>query len=364
MKLKVISLSILMGISFHSTANELRPVSFGELVETNASLPSVQLYIAEQAEDKGDYSKAVKHYKRAIETGIEQASHNVANLLKEGHLNGGAQIEAIKITEQISKNDPEMSIFLANLYLHHESGEYEKNAFQWLNNAARLKSVKAYYPLAKLIFEKKGGANLHYSDTNAAQLLKMAAESDKNPVAAYEFANILREGNLLQPNDQQARKFYQLAVKNGYEEASYQLGYMSEMGIGGPVDIEVAIQNYNIALTTPTRTEALYRLARIYMYGTSGEAVDFVRGRTLLKRAADEGSSEANYKLGMMYFTGTEGYAMNVKKGLEHLNRSSELGFRLATMKLLQIYSAGENGIKPSASEVQSLNERLNKPQH
>ncbi|CAH7150176.1 tetratricopeptide repeat protein [Vibrio alginolyticus] len=364
MKFKAISLSILIGLSFHSTANDLTPVSFDELVEKNSPLPSIQLYIAEQSEAKGNYPAAVRHYKKAIETGIEQASHNVATLLKEGVLDGDAQIEAIRITEQISKNDAEMSIFLANLYLNHQGDDYDTQAFQWLNNAARLKSEKAYYPLARLILDRKGNAHMHYSDTNAGQLLKMAAEQDNNPIAAYEFAKILRKGEILQPNDHQARKFFQLSVKNGYEDASYELGYMSEMGIGGPVDVEQAIRNYNVALATEARTNSLYRLARIYMYGTSGKPVDFIRGRTLLKRAADEGSSEANYKLGMMYFSGTEGYGMNVSKGLEHLDKASSLGFRLATMKLVQIYTSGENGVKPSSSKVYSLNERLHKPKH
>lgn len=88
------------------------------------------------------------------------------------------------------------------------------------------------------------------------------------------------------------------------------------------------------------------------------EAEDYEGAFTLMKEAADLGSTQAMSILGSMFLLG-RGVAENGKEAEAWLKRASEQGFDEATSILGMAYATGKAGIKPNITLAREMLKRV-----
>ena len=102
----------------------------------------------------------------------------------------------------------------------------------------------------------------------------------------------------------EARKFYELAAKQGYYIAQYNFGSMLYNAEGSKRDYEMAREYFKLAADQGIDT-AQYMLGIMFYYGQGGKT-DYEMAREYFKLAADQGYPDAQHKLDMMLHTEAE----------------------------------------------------------
>ena len=121
-----------------------------------------------------------------------------------------------------------------------------------------------------------------------------------------------------------AWEWLQKAAKQGDAKAQYQLGVMLKAGEG-------VQRNHNQALLWFQRaarqgsTEAQYRLGDMYYYGEKGLPRNYKLALKWWKKAAHQGHAKAQYFLGGMYYYG-HGVDQNYELALEWLQKADQQG--------------------------------------
>lgn len=345
MNFKRIPLACLMMAVTSVAAQTQKPVSFEMMAAKNVQLPAVQIYLAEQSASKQEFDVASMKYIKAIELGVSQAVWNLMAFVDRGKLDGKELASALKKIKSMAQEDSELSLFLANYY--HDRDEYENEAFHWMNNSLRLGSKGVGEFLAGYILNEIGGAESHYSDIEAATLLKVSVDEGSGS-AAFKLAKMFDDGGVVQRNLGQARFYYDIAAERGVIEANYRLAYFKEHGIGGDVDIKGAERLYKQLIQTEMSGDVHYRLSRLYMNNDDVFVNSRIDGVSHLIKAAELNNSDALYKVGVATYYGSNGFKININKAIESLKKSAYRGNKLAAQRLVQIYKNGERTIRPN----------------
>lgn len=105
------------------------------------------------------------------------------------------------------------------------------------------------------------------------------------------------------PDNTQAKAWYEKAAAQGEPDALFALGLMYESGLAGATDRAKAIELYRKAAATGRSPDAEYALGRVYMRG-QGVPRDEKQGLVWLVKAAEMGQPAAQYMIGAAYETG------------------------------------------------------------
>ncbi|KDM91056.1 tetratricopeptide repeat protein [Photobacterium galatheae] len=342
--LSLLAVIFLAGFSASGHAST-SPVTFESLVEQDSNLPGVQIFLAENRAAANDYKSSTEHYMNAIELGVSGAVWNLMSFVDRDVLHDEYLNNALRKIKSMATEDKELSLFLANYY--HNRNNTEKEAFHWMNNSLRLGSAGVSEILADYIIRSVGGAESHYTLTEAATLLKKASDEGSGS-ASLRLAQLFDEGEILKRNLGQARHYYDLAARTGEIEANFRLGYFMEHGIGGEKDLVGAARLYEQLIHTEKSADVHYRLSRLYMYNEDQFENARVDGVSHLVAAANLGNADALYKVGVATYYGSDGFKVNISKAIEHLKNAAYAGSKLAAQRLVQIYRNGDRNISPN----------------
>jgi TPR repeat protein len=105
------------------------------------------------------------------------------------------------------------------------------------------------------------------------------------------------------PDNTQAKAWYEKAAAQNEPDALFALGLMYESGLAGATDRAKAIELYRKAVATGRSPDAEYALGRVYMRG-QGVPRDEKQGLVWLIKAAEMGQPAAEYMIGAAYETG------------------------------------------------------------
>jgi hypothetical protein len=130
---------------------------------------------------------------------------------------------------------------------------------------------------------------------HAVELLTPLAQ-DSDAEAALFLGNIYLYGSGVPPDYQLARRWLELASREGRVDALYNLGAMYDKGIGVERDVQQALHWFTLA-ADQRDPQAQLNLALIYING-NGVARDEALGRQWLRRSAANGNKRAEGLLG------------------------------------------------------------------
>ncbi|PSV01160.1 tetratricopeptide repeat protein [Photobacterium kishitanii] len=351
MNIKYLAAIIAVAIpAFECNAASHEGVSFKQLVDSDANLPAIKIYKAEQSILNGNYDKAVNFYIDAIKDGQVDAVHNISDIMIKKKVHGETLKNAISTISFIASKDVNLSFFLGVYYKDIVDHPDLSMSFKWFNNALSLGSIQSAPYVAQLVLDGQKDARLIYSYDNAASMLKLAADKGGDSDAAYTLANLLftTDQGKVQKNLKVAKIYFEKAAIENYKDSTYKIGYMYEYGLGTEPNIEKSITMYNRALETSGAADANNRLARIYLYGKDGIKINKIKGVVFLTRAANMGQIDANGKLGTMYLYGSDGVKVDIDEAIKRLEYAADKGYKLAASTLYNIFKDGLYGVQPN----------------
>lgn len=152
----------------------------------------------------------------------------------------------------------------------------EENSFKFLTPA----QAKQSYEDAENYFYGWRG---YTKDKNRAVQLYREAASNGNVLAQYRLAYCYENGDGVQMNLNEARKWYATAAANGHSGSEFKLDKL-----GG---------SYGTSNSRDENPQELYQRANEYFYGWNGRAVDKEIARQLYVKAANLGHVGAHTQL-------------------------------------------------------------------
>ncbi|KAI9496839.1 hypothetical protein BDB00DRAFT_807481 [Zychaea mexicana] len=221
------------------------------------------LALADQAEEQGDWTKALACYRSAAD-GHPEANYKMAMVLLRQNMS------AIQVLEKAAKSGKaaesgKAALVLSKIYAHtlQTREQVEKNesrAFRYLKQAFQLDLVEAVYQMGQVhtygLLGQPGDAWQGY------QCFMKAAEEGYD-LAMLELAKVYAigiQGFLAQQPDA-AFRWCQRAAERGLKEAEYTLGTYYELGVGISVDYPRALEYFGKA-ASKGHVEAAEKLNR------------------------------------------------------------------------------------------------------
>jgi localization factor PodJL len=129
-----------------------------------------------------------------------------------------------------------------------------------------------------------------------------AAALKGDPTAAYEVAVRFAEGKGVQPNLEEAAKWYDRAANAGIIPAVFRLGTLYEKGMGVKKDLDTA-RRYYIQAAERGNAKAMHNLAVLDADG-GGKGPDYKSAAQWFRKAADRGIADSEFNLGILYARG------------------------------------------------------------
>jgi localization factor PodJL len=123
-----------------------------------------------------------------------------------------------------------------------------------------------------------------------------------DPTAAYEVGVRFAEGKGIQPNFEEAAKWYDRAASAGIIPAVFRLGTLYEKGMGVKKDIDTA-RRYYIQAAERGNAKAMHNLAVLDADG-GGKGPDYKSAAQWFRKAADRGIADSEFNLGILYARG------------------------------------------------------------
>jgi TPR repeat protein len=143
------------------------------------------------------------------------------------------------------------------------------------------------------------------------------------------------EHSVLEPNYDEAHKWYSLAAESTHKEAIYHLGLLYEKGLGVSQDYQKANELYERA-NQQNSDDALYRLGTLYHHGKGVEA-DPDKAIKYYKRAAEQGNPVYQCELGKLYEDGKL-FERNLLKALKWYTKAYLKGYNDVRQRLYDMY--------------------------
>lgn len=144
-------------------------------------------------------------------------------------------------SEACDGGDVASCYFLSGIYRDKDSANYSiEKAISLLNYASSNGYTNADVTLAVLYLT---GKETQCSIVKSLKFFKKAARGG-DVVSQLFLASCYMHGNLVERNISEAKVWLELATKNGSSDALYLLGYISELGLSGEVDMALAVEYY------------------------------------------------------------------------------------------------------------------------
>lgn len=306
-----------------------------------------------------DSPRAVRHNECAIELAEDvRAMHNLALILRHGAPGVPEDSDqARKLFERALSREPNVVTMCALAVLLEDCGDARGARIQY-ERAVEQGCTNAMYNLALLL---RNGAPGVPRDVPAAVALYESAVKDGHAHAMFNLASLLWYGKGISRNPSRAMKLLEKAVEVEPDGDSLVAlaGFLEEGASELPIDIPRAVLLYERALAvTPAPPVAMFRLGRLLREGIPDIPHDDVRGRALIRRAADAGYIPA------LELTGSELAASvgnDVTRGVQarrYLERAMHGGSIASMFALGRLLENGAAGVPCDAAEAVRLYER------
>ena len=139
------------------------------------------------------------------------------------------------------------------------------------------------------------------SESDGLARLKLAASAD-DPIAEYELASRLYDGNGMGRDPQAAAKLFQRAADQGLAPAQYRLANMYETGIGMPKDLAGA-RAWSEKAADRGNVKAMHNVGVFLAQGVEGKP-DYATAVTWFRKAAERNVRDSQFNLGILMARG------------------------------------------------------------
>lgn len=235
------------------------------------------------------------------------------------------------------KNNSRASYLLAQLY---EKGirieQDDERALSFYRQAALSGSEDANIYLFNYYLDADELSDEHL--LLAHQWFMEAANVAKSPIAYYALAHMYGEGLGVDPDIEQAIKFYQKAADENFVLAYEKLGNLYLLESDDPKKISDALLLFQRAANEDIAT-AQYKLGYMYEEGL-GVKQDYETAKFWYQRAANNNLVKAYVSLGMMYENGL-GVDRDNTKAVEYYRTAAELGDVVGQNTLARLFERG-----------------------
>ncbi|UCF31889.1 MAG: sel1 repeat family protein, partial [bacterium] len=186
------------------------------------------------------------------------------------------------------------------------------------------KAAEAGNPLAQVKVGEmlRKGDGVTRDEEEAAKWYRQAAEKG-DPLAQNQLGTMYALGQGVSQNMQKAAFWFRQASLQGYATAMSNLGVLYQRGQGVPQSYPEAVRWFEIAAGEENH-EAMKELGRMLIQGVGIER-DQERGVRLLRQAAEDGYPPAQSALGHAYFMG-DGVPSDHREAEKWFRSASEMG--------------------------------------
>jgi hypothetical protein len=189
---------------------------------------------------------------------------------------------------------------------------------------------------------------------NAGDLVALRAAAEGGSAGAqYNLGLIYANGMGVDPDQDEAVRWFHLAGAQGHAGAQYNLGMIYARGLGVFQDELEAVRWYREA-AEQDHAQAQNNLGLMYTLGR-GVAVDHVEARTWYARAAAQGHAGAQYNFGLTYANG-DGVEQDFEMAAQWYRRAAEQGVASAQHNLALLYVLGDGVPQDNARAYLWLN--------
>jgi len=176
--------------------------------------------------------------------------------------------------------------------------------------------------------------------------------------AAYEVAMRYAEGRGVQPNLEEAARWFERAASKGLTPAQFRYASMLEKGQGVKKDLTAAHKLY-VAAAAKGHAKAMHNLAVLYAEGAEGKP-DYVSAAQWFRKAAEHGVPDSQYNLGVLTARGL-GTERNIAESYKWFALAAAQGDRDAGRKRDEVarqldvrtLSAAQQAVKNFVAEPQ-----------
>ena len=222
-------------------------------------------------------------------------------------------------------------------------------------NLGRIEMAQGRLEAALAVFTVAAQAEHPLAAMTVAQLYEGEVLPDRGPADALAYYAIAAEAGVaeaqlalgalltdggpgLEPDHDEAARWYRMAAAQGSTEAAFELGWAFENGLGVPRDPITAARWYNTAIEAGN-VNAINNLGYLYANG-AGVPRDETRAVEMYRQAADQGVAAAMANLGWMLENGI-GTAQNAYEAIDWYHRAAGLGEPQAMLNLGWLYLTG-----------------------
>ncbi|WAW09860.1 sel1 repeat family protein [Oxalobacter vibrioformis] len=281
-----------------------------------------------------DLEKAVFWYRKAADQGDVEALFSLgAFYLKHDRNTGKATVPMAKAAEQ---GHAGAQYFLGMLYERGDGVEPDREiAIALYQDAARQGLAAARERLAAL-----GVGNPAFSadyDKSSFAAVLAAAEGG-NPAAQLQMANMLLDGDGIEPDKDKAVKWVNQSVAQGYAPAMHVLSMMYMTGEGVAKDEEEALKWMRKA--ADAGSDAAQFNQGLYFQNLSGDRASYMRARFWYTKSAEQGNPAAQVNLGRMYEQGM-GVPADMGLAAKWYLAAARQGFPLGQHNIAWMYANG-----------------------
>lgn len=213
-----------------------------------------------------------------------------------------------------------------------------------------LLSLGSSYALADTLEDAKSAYGA--GEFNEAVTLLRPLVREENKDAAYLLARIYEQGDGVAKDIDEAKRLYQIAAKQGHEDAQQRLDIYEAQGDDQSVVIE-----WYLPAALEGDTEAQYNLGFMYETGW-GVPVNDKEAVRWYRDAAEMQHDVAQLRLGMMTIVGV-GTEQNIAAGVDLIRNAAENGNRIAEAIIQDIYDVGELTEEQSTRIIAGLRRML-----
>jgi TPR repeat protein len=293
-----------------------------------------------------DDTKAVGLLHQAADKGSIDALTELGFLVASGR--GAAKDDAAAAGFYQQAADKGSALAMNNLAYMYETGRGVTkdvgHAISLYRKAADGGSALAASNLGGLYRDGKG---VPRDMGEAVRYLKKAVDLGEN-TGMYKLGLLYRDGNGVLQDKVEAVRLFQLAADRGNAEATTELGYDTETGIGGlRPDAQEAARLYKKAADMGSAL-AMNNLGYFYQVG-KGVDKNPQEAIRLYKKAIDAGNSLAATNLGFLYKDGL-GVPRNDNEALRVFTQAAEMNNTDAMYQLGLFATLGRGGPKDSAT--------------
>eukprot|EP00817_Percolomonadidae_sp_ATCC50343_P005740 CAMPEP_0117419302 /NCGR_PEP_ID=MMETSP0758-20121206/896_1 /TAXON_ID=63605 /ORGANISM="Percolomonas cosmopolitus, Strain AE-1 (ATCC 50343)" /LENGTH=358 /DNA_ID=CAMNT_0005200295 /DNA_START=74 /DNA_END=1146 /DNA_ORIENTATION=+ len=322
--------------------------SFLKVIEIAPDHPKANLYLGKIHAKRKEHDEAIRFFRASS---LDEAILAEALCLekKEDYFTSLSRYNQLVKSETTEKDIAAEAHYHIGVYYDEGLGPVLKDPNKAIECYQQSKTALAYYNMAQLYEEmddtnkaieayKKAGelgeGDAYYNlgiyfdnkkmKKEALETYRKGAEECNHVDCAYAYAVSLDD----EGDGEQARQFYEIAAKQGYDDAQYNLAVIEESS----KNYREAKKYYELA-AAQGHVQALYNIGVAYDEGSCGYPQNYNKAFLYYNRAANLGSADAYFNMGVLFQEG-QGVDVDFKLAVDALKKAHDLGHPRALLQI------------------------------